>query len=114
MKALRISQELVNEDTPTGLNWNEQVAGSATTVTGADAWALSSAGLAKWVMALKTGKYARAAIRQPAMMMGLRPMRSDKAPNTTKKGVPNSRARAIMMLAAFASIAKVLVRKKSA
>ncbi|CFP62287.1 Uncharacterised protein [Bordetella pertussis] len=46
MNDLTTSQELVNEAVPTGLNWNEQVAGSAITVTGAVAWAFSSAGLA--------------------------------------------------------------------
>src|SRR5690606_32714298 len=108
------SHELVKEDVPTGLNWNEQVAGSAMTVTGAVAWALSSAGLAKCVRPWNSGKYVRAAIRQPAMMIGLRPMRSDSEPKTRKNGVPIKSAKAIMMLAVLASTCSVLVRKNSA
>ena len=48
------------------------------------------------------------------MMMGLRPILSDSAPNTTKNGVPISSARAIMMLAVLASTFSVCVRKNSA
>ena len=50
------SQELVNDAVPTGLNWKEQVPGSAITVTGAVACALASAGLAKCVRPWKIGK----------------------------------------------------------
>ena len=53
---LATSQGDVNFEVPTGLNWSEQVEGSALTVTGAVASAASSAGLAKCVMALKRGK----------------------------------------------------------
>ncbi|MOA36945.1 hypothetical protein D3C78_1585050 [compost metagenome] len=56
MKDFTTSQELVNAEVPTGLNWNEHVLGSAITVTGAVAWAFSSAGLAKCVMPWKIGK----------------------------------------------------------
>ncbi|MNY17343.1 hypothetical protein D3C86_1506570 [compost metagenome] len=56
MNDFTTSQELVNEDVPTGLNWNEQVEGSAITVTGAVACAFSSAGLAKCVSPWKIGK----------------------------------------------------------
>ena len=43
---LAMSQEVVNFEVPTGLNWNEHSAGSAVTTTGAAAIASSSAGLA--------------------------------------------------------------------
>ncbi|CFN74932.1 Uncharacterised protein [Bordetella pertussis] len=48
------------------------------------------------------------------MMMGLRPILSDSAPNSTKNGVPTSKAIAIMMLAVLESIFSDCVRKKSA
>jgi hypothetical protein len=51
-----MSQEVTNFDTPTGLNWNEHSFGSATTVTGALATAVSRAGLAKWVSPWNSGK----------------------------------------------------------
>ena len=51
-----MSQLVVNFSVPVGLNWNEHSPGSAITVTGADASAVSSFGLAKWVIALKIGK----------------------------------------------------------
>lgn len=43
---LAMSQEVVNFEVPTGLNWNEHSSGSAVTTTGAAAIASSSAGLA--------------------------------------------------------------------
>ena len=46
MNDFTTSQELVNAEVPTGLNWNEHLAGSAITTTGAEACAASSAGLA--------------------------------------------------------------------
>ena len=55
-----------------------------------------------------------AAIRQPAMMMGFRPILSESAPKITKKGVPIRSAIAIMMLAVLASTFSVCVRKNSA
>ena len=51
-----MSHEVVNLATPTGLNWNEHSLGSAMTVTGAEASAASSFGLAKWVRPWKIGK----------------------------------------------------------
>ena len=51
-----MSQEDVKLALPTGSNWKAQLAGSATTVTGADALAAASCGLAATVMALKIGK----------------------------------------------------------
>ena len=53
--AVATSQELVNLRRPTGSNWNEQVAGSATTRAGELLRASSMAGLAKWVRPLKIG-----------------------------------------------------------
>ena len=57
----RVGQALQLEDAtetsvPVALNWNEHSAGSAVTTTGEAASALSSFGLAKWVMAWKIGK----------------------------------------------------------
>ena len=43
-----MSQDEVNLDVPTGLNWNEHSSGSAITTTG-PAIACSQRGLAKWV-----------------------------------------------------------------
>src|SRR4051812_42305560 len=83
-----MSHELVNLAVPVGLNWNEHSAGSAVTITWFFACASASAGLAALVSAPNTGKYVSAASRQPAMMIGLRPILSDNAPNTTKNGVP--------------------------
>ncbi|MNF96184.1 hypothetical protein D3C84_789660 [compost metagenome] len=51
---------------------------------------------------------------QPAMMMPLRPMRSDRLPNITKNGVPISNEPAISRLAVCASIFSVCSRKNSA
>ena len=48
------------------------------------------------------------------MMMGLRPILSDREPNTMKKGVPISRAAAIIRLAVVASTLSCCVRKNSA
>ena len=84
---------------PTGSKRLPQLAGSATTVTFTFSMAFSSVGLAKLVMPLKIGKKVRAAIRQPARMIGLRPMRSDSAPNTTKKAVPSRSDQAISRFA---------------
>lgn len=41
-----MSHEFVNFDVPTGLNWNEHAAGSATTEIGAFCVAISSCGFA--------------------------------------------------------------------
>ncbi|CAJ7046517.1 Uncharacterised protein [Burkholderia pseudomallei] len=51
-----MSQDDVNFAVPTGLNWNEHSSGLATTVIGAFCVAASSAGFAKCVSALKSGK----------------------------------------------------------
>ena len=51
-----MSHGVVNFSVPVSLSWNEQDAGSATTVTGDWASARSSAGLAKCVMPWKIGK----------------------------------------------------------
>ena len=61
--------------------------------------AFSSAGLALLVIIRKIGKKVSAAIRQPARMIGLRPILSDNAPNTMKKPVPNTSDQAIKRLA---------------
>src|SRR5438132_8718227 len=94
-----MSHELVNLATPVGLNWNEHSFGSAVTTTLLLACAAASSGLAVAVSALNSGKKVRAAIRQPAMMIGLRPILSDSEPNTMKNGVPISSEAAIRMLA---------------
>src|SRR5688572_33459564 len=99
-----MSQELRKSiSRATGLPWKEQDLGSAVTVTPAVAWALARSGLAYSVSILKTGKYVSTASRQPAMMIGLRPILSDNVPKTTKKGVPISSAAAIIRLAVVAS-----------
>ncbi|MNT75691.1 hypothetical protein D3C72_2146080 [compost metagenome] len=51
---------------------------------------------------------------QPAMMMPLRPMRSDRLPKMTKNGVPISSEPAISRLAVCGSIFNVCNRKNSA
>ncbi|EKD97206.1 MAG: hypothetical protein ACD_23C01016G0002 [uncultured bacterium] len=48
------------------------------------------------------------------MMIGLRPILSDRAPNTTKKGVPSKSAAAIIRLAVVLSTFSCCVRKNSA
>ncbi len=50
-----MSQDWTNFFLPTGSNWKVQALGSATTVTGEFAAALSIAGLAKCVIPLKIG-----------------------------------------------------------
>ena len=80
-----MSQDEVKTRVPTGLKRLPQSAGSAVTLTATDACACASAGLARSVIILKIGKVAKAAIRQPASMIGLRPILSDSQPNTTKK-----------------------------
>src|SRR5450756_1191565 len=98
-KARAVSHGDVNTRVPTGLNRSPQTAGSATTSTLVDSMAFSSAGLALEVIILKIGKKVSAAIRQPARMIGLRPILSDSAPNTTKKPVPSNSDQAIRRLA---------------
>ncbi len=98
-KARAVSQGAENTRVPTGLNRSPQPAGSATTSTLVASIAFSSAGLALVVIILKIGKKVSAAIRQPARMIGLRPILSDSAPNTMKKPVPSSSDHAISRLA---------------
>src|SRR6202043_1540985 len=98
-KARAVSQGEVNTRVPTGLNRSPQPAGSATTSTLAASMAFSSAGLALVVIMRKIGKKVIAAIRQPARMIGLRPILSESAPNTMKKPVPSSSDHAISRLA---------------
>src|SRR3954452_11441014 len=97
--ARAVSQGAVKTRVPTGLNRSPQPAGSATTSTFAVSIAFSSAGLALLVIILKIGKKVSAAIRQPPMMIGLRPILSERMPNTMKKPVPSSRDQAISRLA---------------
>ena len=109
-----MSQLEVNFTVPVGLNWNEHSAGSAVTVTLAAACAAARSGLAALVKALNTGKYVTAANKQPAKMMGLRPILSDKVPNTIKNGVPMMSDTATMMLAVAASTFNACVKKNRA
>src|SRR5215212_212142 len=109
-----MSHELVNLTVPVGLNWNEHSAGSAVTTTWFLACAAARSGLAALVSAVNTGKYVSAAIRQPAMMIGLRPILSDSAPNTMKNGVPSSSDAAISRLAVVTSTFAIVVMKNSA
>src|SRR5437764_4885143 len=55
-----------------------------------------------------------AAIRQSAMMIGLRPILSDSAPNTTKKVVPIASEAAMNRLAVVTSTLAIVVMKNSA
>src|SRR3954466_6446059 len=98
-RARAVSQGAVKTRVPTGLNRSPQPAGSATTSTLVDSIAFSSAGLALVVIMRKIGKKVSAAIRQPARMIGLRPILSERAPNTTKKPVPSNSDHAISRLA---------------
>src|SRR3984893_9514124 len=98
-KARAVSQGALNTRVPTGLNRSPQSAGSETTSTFVASIAFSSAGLALVVIIRKIGKKVSAAIRQPARMIGLRPILSDSAPNTMKKPVPSSSDHAIRRLA---------------
>src|SRR6202166_3093920 len=98
-KARAVSHGAVKTRVPTGLNRSPQAAGSATTSTLVASIAFSSAGLALDVIMRKIGKKVSAAIRQPARMIGLRPILSDSAPNTMKKPMPNSSDQAIRRLA---------------
>ena len=109
-----MSQLVVNFSVPVALNWNEHSAGSAITVTGEEASAVSSFGLAKCVMPLKIGKYVSAASRKPARMIGLRPILSDSQPKMTKPGVPSASATTIMICAVTPGTLRVWVRKNSA
>src|SRR4051794_32799557 len=97
--ARAVSQGAVKTRVPTGLNRSPHSAGSDTTSTFVLSIAFSSAGLALVVIMRKIGKKVSAAIRQPARMIGLRPILSDSAPNRMKKPVPNSSAPAIKRLA---------------
>ena len=109
-----MSQPVVNFSVPVALNWKEHSEGSVITVTGDDTSAVSSFGLAKWVMPLKIGKYVTAASRKPARMIGLRPILSDSQPNRMKAGVPSASATTIMICAVMAGTLMVWVRKNSA
>src|SRR6478752_8466318 len=93
------SQGALNTRVPTGLNRSPQPLGSATTWTFTVSIAFSSAGLALLEIIRKIGKKVSAAIKQPARMIGLRPILSDSAPNTMKKPVPNNSDHAIRRLA---------------
>src|ERR1051325_3173742 len=97
--ARAVSHGAVKTRVPTGLNRAPQPAGSATTSTFTVSIAFSSAGLALVVIILKIGKKVSAAIRQPARMIGLRPILSDRMPNTRKKPVPSSSDHAISRFA---------------
>src|SRR5262249_47627127 len=97
-----------------GLPWNEQVDGSAVTVTLVFCCAATRPGFAYSRIIGKTLKYVTAAIRQPAMMIGLRPILSDSEPNTMKNGVPITSDAAMSRLAVVASTFAIVVRKKSA
>src|SRR5262249_12420582 len=97
-KARAVSQGAVKASVPTGLNRSPQLAGSATTCTFTDSMTLSSDGLALVVIILKIGNSVSAPIRQPDRMIGLRPILSERAPNTRKKPVPSSREQAIRRL----------------
>src|SRR5712672_4568350 len=98
-KSRAVSHGAVNTRVPTGLNRSPQPAGSATTSTLVDSMAFSSAGLALVEIIRKIGKKVSAAIRQPARMIGLRPILSDSQPNTMKKPVPSNSDHAISRLA---------------
>ena len=78
------------------------------------ACAAASAGFAASVNALNKGKYVKAAIKHPAIMIDLRPILSDKAPNTTKNGVPITSDAAIIKFAVALSTFKVFVKKNKA
>ena len=60
---------------------------------------------------LKTGKKVRAAIRQPARMIGLRPMRSERLPKNRKPAVPRASDQATRTLAVKLSIFEMFCRK---
>src|ERR1700733_9115847 len=112
--ALMTSQGVVNFSVPVALNWNEHLAGSAVTVTGAVASARSSFGLAKWVMPSKIGKYVTTARAKPANRIGFLPILSDSQPNRMKNGVPSASATAIMICAVTLGTLMVWVRKNNA
>src|SRR6266542_5887980 len=104
---LAMSQDDVNLRLPTGSNWNEQSSSEATTVTGLF-WAASKmAGLAAFVSALKIGKYVTAAMTQPNMTIRLRPILSERTPNTMKKGVASMSPAATIRLAGWAGTLRV-------
>src|SRR6202047_5188351 len=112
-KARAGSQAAVKTRVPTGLNRSPQPAGSATTSTLVASMAFSSDGLALVEIIRKIGKKVRAAIRQPARMIGLRPILSDNAPNTMKKPVPNNSDHAIRRVAGEPSTFRIDCRKKN-
>src|SRR5688572_18846799 len=112
---LAMSQEVLKSmSRAIGLPWKEQVFGSAVTVTLVVSCAATSDGLANFNSIGNTLKYVSAAIRQPAMMIGLRPILSDSVPKTMKKGVPISSEAAISRLAVVTSTLAMVVRKNSA
>ena len=94
-----MSQGAVKTRVPTGLNRSPQTCGIGDHLDLDVSIAFSSAGLALVVIIRKIGKKVSAAIRQPARMIGLRPILSDSAPNTMKKPVPSSSDHAISRLA---------------
>src|SRR5258707_15588331 len=81
-KARAVSQGAVKTRVPTGVNRSPQPAGSATTSTLVDSIAFSSAGLALEEIIRKIGKKGSAAIRQPARVIGLPPILSERGPET--------------------------------
>ena len=78
------------------------------------ACAAARSGLAASVSARKRGKKVSAAIRQPAMMIGFLPMRSERVPKTMKNGVPIRSAAPIMSCAVLGSTLSCAVRKNRA
>ena len=69
------------------------------------------AGLAVSLISLNTGKKVTAAIMQPARIIGLRPIRSDRTPKNTKPTVPSAKDQASCTLAVKLSIIEMFCRK---
>ena len=67
---------------------NEKVQPSPAIVMGLRAVKSPNAGLVKYASAWKAGTSVRLPNSKPIIMMGLRPMRSESAPQTTMSGVP--------------------------
>ena len=90
------------------MNWKEHSLSSTVTLAGDLAIAFSRAGLAKCVKPLKIdtgvfGMYVMIASKRPAIMIGLRPILSDKLPKKIKNGVPITKEAAISRLAVLGS-----------
>src|SRR3984893_5425864 len=90
-RALRLKTLRVLSQADTGVANNENVQLSALISIGFPSEKAANPGLAKFASAWQLGMNVNAPKSSPAIMTGLRPMRSDSAPQRTMRGVPSAR-----------------------